>query len=47
MDVQSPPTEKWGGKKEFMAQDTLEDTIDIWFKVKFRINKNNMFKKIF
>ena len=33
MDVQEPPSQKWAGKPEFMAEETLEDKIDIWFKV--------------
>lgn len=37
MDMQPPTksTERWQGKAEFMAQETLEDKIDLWFKVSF------------
>lgn len=31
-DVQEPPTQKWQGKKQFIAGESLEDKIDIWFK---------------
>lgn len=34
MDVQEPPKEKFQGKKQYMADQTLEDKIDIWFKAK-------------
>ena len=35
MDVQPPTksTERWQGKTQYMAEETLEDKIDLWFKV--------------
>ena len=34
MDVQEPPKEKFQGKKQYIAEQTLEDKIDVWFKVR-------------
>ena len=33
MQPPTKSTERWQGKAEFMAQETLEDKIDLWFKV--------------
>ena len=35
MQPPTKSTERWQGKAEFMAQETLEDKIDLWFKVSF------------
>ena len=34
MDVQEPPKEKFQGKKQYIAEQTLEDKIDVWFKAR-------------
>jgi len=35
MQPPTKSTERWQGKAEFMAQETLEDKIDLWFKALF------------
>lgn len=35
MDVQEPPKEKFQEKKQYIAEQTLEDKIDVWFKALF------------